>query len=307
MTLCCCSSGLTYIVKDRNFVLEDSQSGREDFLKTLRSQHFLTSKGPKASLSKFNALSEAHRLLDEHWSSQCFVMTATCLLQGWGQLWCPDDCVAALMEGTSTKAQAKASAKAALEKMRGKAVNSLRSMTKYMNDPEVKCQSRLIACVLAPEAEAASRMLVEMRDASTTLQYFVSWSHWGWLETAEKHLGLLEDLRSKEPSAGRVEYDTATTQKLFSFLKAMLKYRGGSNLWHAWGPGAVAGLLSTDETQVRSSLTSSMLWLRFEEQAAWQLRACLRTPWSRMLSSGMSSICCALRTGEKFRKPRRTS
>ena len=84
------------IVKDRNFVLEDSQSGREDFLKTLRSQHFLTSKGPKASLSKFNALSEAHRLLDEHWSSQCFVMTATCLLQGWAsyadQLWCPDDC-----------------------------------------------------------------------------------------------------------------------------------------------------------------------------------------------------------------------
>ena len=42
-------------------------------------------------------------------------------------------------------------------------------MTKYMNDPEVKCQSRLIACVLAPEAEAASRMLVEMRDASTAL------------------------------------------------------------------------------------------------------------------------------------------
>ena len=137
------------ILKDRNFVLEDSQSGREDFLKTLRSQHFLTSKGPKASLSKFNALSETHRLLDEHWSSQCFVMTATCLLQGWvsyaDQLWCPDDCVAALMQGASTKAEAKASAKAALEKMRGKAVDSLRSVTKYMNDPEVKCQSRLIA------------------------------------------------------------------------------------------------------------------------------------------------------------------
>ena len=74
------------IVKDRNFVLEDSQSGREDFLKTLRSQRFLTSKGPKASLSKFNALSEAHRLLDEHWSSQCFVMTATCLLQGFDSM-----------------------------------------------------------------------------------------------------------------------------------------------------------------------------------------------------------------------------
>ena len=73
-----------------------------------------------------------------------------------------------------------------------------------------------------------------------------SWSHWGWLQTAEKHLGLLEDLRS----LGRIG--------LFSFLKAMLKYRGGSNLWHTWGPGAVAGLLSTEETQVRSSL----LWHR---------------------------------------------
>ena len=41
----------------------------------------------------------------------------------------------------------------------------------------------------------------------------------------------------------------------------MLKYRGGRNLWHTWGPGAVAGLLSTEETQG----TSSMLWLRFEE------------------------------------------
>ena len=71
------------ILKDRDFVLEDSQKGREVFLKTLRSQHFLTSKGPKvASLSKFNAFSEAHEYLDQHWSSQAFVMTATCLLQG---------------------------------------------------------------------------------------------------------------------------------------------------------------------------------------------------------------------------------
>ena len=225
------------------------------------------------------------------------------------------------MEGTSTKAQAKASAKAALEKMRGKAVNSLHSMTKYMNDPEVKCQSRLIACVLAPEAEAASRMLVEMRDASTTLQYFVSWSHWGWLETAEKHLGLLEDLHSldriglhmqwsQEPSAGRVEYDTATTQKLFSFLKAMLKYRGGSNLWHTWGPGAVAGLLSTDETQVRSSL----LWHRNLFDAVAEVRRTGSLAVQGLLKDSMVKdaffghvICCALRTGEKFRKPRRTS
>ena len=223
------------IVKNRNFVLEDSQSGREDFLKTLRSQHFLTSKGPKASLSKFHALSGAHRLLDEHWSSQCFVMTATCLLQGRPAVVPGRLCGRPHGRHISTKAEAKASAKAALEKMRGKAVNSLHSMTKYMNDPEVKRQSRLIACVLTPEAEAASRMLVEMRDASTTLQYFVSWSHWAWLQTAEKHLGLLEDLHSldriglhmqwsQEPSAGRLEYDTATTQKLFSFLKAMLKY-----------------------------------------------------------------------------------
>ena len=63
---------------------------------------------------------------------------------------------------------------------------------------------------------------------------------------------------SQEPSAGRLDYDAAATQKLFSFLKAMLKYRGGSNLWHTWGPGAVAGLLSTEKTQVRSSL----LWRR---------------------------------------------
>ena len=130
-------------------------------------------------------------------------------------------------------------------------------MTKYMNDPEVKCQSRLIACMLAPEAEAASRVLVELRDAKTTLQYFCS---------PAQHIALLEDVQSlgriglhmqwsQDLSAGRLEYDTATTQKLFSFLRAMLKYRGGSNLWwHTWGPGAVAGLLSAQEAKVRSSL-----------------------------------------------------
>ena len=89
-------------------------------MKTLRSQHFLTSKGPKvASLSKFNAFSEAHEHLDQHWSSQAFVMTATCLLQGWvqyaDQLWCPDECVAELADTSSSRAQAKKDAKKALE------------------------------------------------------------------------------------------------------------------------------------------------------------------------------------------------
>ena len=67
----------------------------------------------KASLHE--QVQRSDDLLDEHWSSQC-IMTA-CLLQGWASyadhFWCPDDCVAALMEGASTRA-------AALDKMQGK-------------------------------------------------------------------------------------------------------------------------------------------------------------------------------------------
>ena len=261
------------ILKDRAFLLEDSQEGRKLFLATLRSQQFLTSKGPKASLSKFNAFSEAHRLLDEHWSSQAFVMTATCLLQGWvsyaDQLWCPEECIGQLGEASTSRNTAKKEAKAALDKMRNASVNSLHSMTKYINDAEVKLESRLIAAVLAPESKAAAQMLVDMRGPEQTLAYFVSWAEGGWLETACEHLGLLEDLASlnrigfhmqwtEVPGEGQLEYERATTENLFSFLKSLLKYRAGSNLWHTCGQGACAGLLSDEPALLQSRL----LWFK---------------------------------------------
>ena len=260
------------IVKDRNFVLGGFSEWQGRLLEDSSKPTLPHQQRPQSVLEQVQRIERGPSPAGRTLVQPVLCDDSHLLASGWAsyadQLWCPDDCVAALMEGTSTKAQAKASAKAALEKMRGKAVNSLRSVTKYMNDPEVKCQSRLIACVLAPEAEAASRMLVEMRDASTALQYFVSWSHWGWLEAAEKHLGLLEDRGPAQLGPNRPSHAVEPRAKRWpggvrhsnhtKVLNAMLKYRGGSNLWHTWGPGAAAGLLSTDETQVRSSL----LWHR---------------------------------------------
>ena len=260
------------ILKDRDFALEDSQEGRQFFLKTLMDQQFLKNKGPKTTLSKFNALSEAHRLIDNHWSSQCYIMTVTCLLQGWVQhsdeLWCPESAIQKAQEeadGRMSRARAKRKATDDLNRMRAKAVNSLHAMTKYMNDDIVKSESRMIAAVMEPEAAAAGLMLKEMRSPEKTLDYFVSWAHWGWLDTAKAHLQLFHDTRTLdrigfcmawdvETDQGELDWEEASASKLWSFLRSVLKYRAGSNLWHTWGPGASAGLLCEDEEGRKAAL-----------------------------------------------------
>ena len=45
-------------------------------------------------------------------------------------------------------------------------------MTKYINDPDVKLESRLVAAVLEPERRAARLMLSEMRGAIRNPELF---------------------------------------------------------------------------------------------------------------------------------------
>ena len=89
-----------------------------------------------------------------------------------------------------------------------------------------------------------------MRWASETFSYFISWSGDGWLQTASRHLDALEDLETlsrigfhmewaREPPSGQLEYEKASTEKLFSFLKSLLKFRAGSNLCVEDGEAAV--------------------------------------------------------------------
>ena len=257
------------ILKDRGFLLEDSQTGRDHFLKTLRSQQFLTSKGPVAATAKFNSIASAHRLIDSHWSSQAFVMTATCMVQGWVQfadrLWCPDGTVDKEADEGLSRSKAKRQAKEKLEQLRSRAVNSLHAMTKYMNDDCIKSESRIIAAVLEPESAAASKMLQEMRGSGKTLEYLVSWAHGGWLDTAKSHLQLLTDTHAldriglcmacdKDCQPGEVDWDLAMATKLWKLTLSIFNFRAGSNLWHTWGPGASAGLLGETEEKVCFSL-----------------------------------------------------
>ena len=134
-----------------------------------------------------------------------------------------------------------------------------------MNDDIVKSESRMIAAVMEPEAAAAGLMLKEMRSPEKTLDYFVSWAHWGWLDTAKAHLQLFHDTRTLdrigfcmawdvETDQGELDWEEASASKLWSFLRSVLKYRAGSNLWHTWGPGASAGLLCQDEEGRKAAL-----------------------------------------------------
>ena len=62
----------------------NTESRRAQFLRDLPTQAFVTSKGAKASLSRFNSVTQAALFVEKHWSVQTFLFTMTCLLQGWG-------------------------------------------------------------------------------------------------------------------------------------------------------------------------------------------------------------------------------
>ncbi|CAJ1422298.1 unnamed protein product [Effrenium voratum] len=265
-----------HILQDRG--MGEDQNNREQrqaFLAGLPSEPFVTQKGIKASISRFNSLVQSHAALDEHWSAQNFLFCSICILQGWitdaAELWGPDVPTAAALDSIElSKARAKTAVKAQMNEERkgGRAVNTLHLMTRFMSSQDNKSLARLISYVLAPEAKACGTMLHEMRSAEDTLRYFSGWAHWAWLKTAKEHVGLLSDVRllarigfelsmegAQAADSHKVSFDQALCKVLLRLLKAILRFRAGSQLWNTNGAGCSAGLLHSDEEKRRGSLS----------------------------------------------------
>ena len=263
----------------------NSESRRKQFLIDLPTMPFVTSKGPKAATSRFNSVTQAALWLDRHWSSQAFLFTLTCLMQGWvtyaDQLWQPDlvetpggvvvlqgsvessrtsTAAASSSTGATTKQKAKLQAKAELQKMRGKATNTFHAMTKYLNDPESKTYCRVLAYLQEPEAESSGLMLHRLRGEEATREQFAAWADWSFLTELKGMIGVLADQRKLSRmgfnmslsvsglNKDSIAIDNCLAWTVFKTMKSLLKFRCGSMLWHVWSlPGVTAGLLASSE------------------------------------------------------------
>ena len=269
----------------------NTEARRQQFLHELPSQAFVTSKGPKAALSRFNSVTQAALFLEKHWSAQSFLFTMTCLLQGWvtyaDQLWDPDTCQPDGSEGGSglasgcghgtsaaassskgtTKQDAKNEAKRELEKMRGKAVNTFHAMTRYLNDPDSKSFCRVLAFLQEPEAEASGLMLHRLRGEVATREQYAAWADWSFLNEMKEMVLVLRDQRKLRRigfnmslvmdgiNQDEVAIDNSLATTVFSCMKSLLKFRCGSMLWHTWSlPGLSAILLKDEEEKVQHGL-----------------------------------------------------
>ena len=137
------------ILADKNLT-EDSntEAFRKDFLRGLTEESCVRTKGPKASQSRFNSLSVAHRALDEQWSTQAFILSALCVMQGWartvGDLFGEDVPHGRISNAVLSKTKARAQAKQEMNQERKKTANSLHMMCRWMCNPDHKALARMI-------------------------------------------------------------------------------------------------------------------------------------------------------------------
>ena len=206
------------ILADKNLT-EDSntEAFRKEFLRGLTEEPCVRSKGPKASTSRFNSLSLAHRALDQQWSTQAFILSALCIIQGWAttvkDLFGEDVPHGSVADAYLTKTKARAAAKQEMNRERKKTANSLHMMCRWMCNPDHKASARMIFFAMQPS-------LVQAKSASDSeLQWEDSWA-----------------------------------EQMWTFVHMLLLYRGGSQLFYTSGAGSSAGLVHVDEGKVMSSL-----------------------------------------------------
>ena len=256
---------------------ENTEQERAAFLKSL--PELVSSKGPKASESRFFSIVHAHQHLDGMWSAQSFLYCACCLLQGWAShaddLWSPTGCAQDLAvqkkvqaessEGHMSKKTAKSLAKDEMDELRKKSKNSLHMLTKMMVDPDMKSVARIIAYVCEAETFAAGNMFRDLRSAQLTREIYSGWSHWAWIHTAKQTISVLHDLEqlsrigfnlscSGDVSPDSVVSEDSLASTMWRFLAALLRRRAGSNLWYTSGGGSSAGLIHKDSEKVQASL-----------------------------------------------------
>ena len=260
----------------------NTEARRRQYLQELPQSPIVKSKGPKASMSRFNSLQHSQDHLDKHWSSFALILTVICLTQKFvdfaDDLWAPSGAVASILkeQPATSAATARKEAKQALNSMRGKTKNTLHLYCKWMNDPVNKNLARMLFYLQKPESDDSGQMLASMRSAAACREHFKKWSQWSFLEIAQQQIAVLSNLtllsrmgfemsRSErtrsELTEEKLQCEDALARKCWLVLCKLLKFRLGSMTWHTWSlPGICAGLLFYEDTakqqETRSFLRS---------------------------------------------------
>lgn len=260
------------ILADKNLT-EDSntEAFRKEFLRGLTEEPCVRSKGPKASTSRFNSLSLAHRALDQQWSTQAFILSALCIIQGWAttvkDLFGEDVPHGSVADAYLTKTKARAAAKQEMNRERKKTANSLHMMCRWMCNPDHKASARMIFFAMQPESVSIGRVMKELRGAEKTLSHYSEAAHWSWMSTAVQHVRVMSDLQilerigfnmslvqAKSASDSELQWEDSWAEQMWTLVHMLLLYRGGSQLFYTSGAGSSAGLVHGDEGKVMSSL-----------------------------------------------------
>ena len=269
------------ILLDLGESLENNNEARRlQYLQELPNSPIVKSKGPKASMSRFNSLQHSQDHIDKHWSSFALILTVICLTQKFvdfaDELWAPAGAVAAILKEQPpvSAATAKKEAKEALNNMRSKTRNTLHLYCKWMNDPVNKNLARMLFYLQKPESDDSGQMLASMRSAAACREHFKKWSQWSFLEIAQQQIAVLSNLtllsrmgfemsrseRTKsELTEEKLQCEDALARKCWLVLCKLLKFRLGSMTWHTWSlPGICAGLLFYEDT-AKQQETRSLL------------------------------------------------
>ncbi|CAE7572860.1 MKK5 [Symbiodinium sp. CCMP2592] len=250
---------------------ENTEESRRAFLESLPNRSFVRSKGSKASQSRFNSLSTAHAELDRDWSAFCLVLVVICVAEGWAKsaadLWTPQSEVAE--SAGSSRAAAKSAARKALQKQRGRSVNTLHGMTMFACNPDNKSLARTVFFVLGPEGIRCSKMLEDLRSAEATVKQYSEWAHWEYMTVAHEHVAKLSNLAAlqrigldmsmllpeEEAREAAVTWQDAVARRVVRLTQRLLRYRCGSQLPSTNGWGSTAGLLHQSTEARRASLS----------------------------------------------------
>lgn len=174
----------------------------------------------------------------------------------------------------SSKAKAVEAANESISKDFRRAVNGLHTTARHLLDEDTHFEIRLIHMMLEAETVSAGLMLRRLKSPADTRKIYADWSQWSFMSDFREYPQLLTnpkrlqrlmftvDISKKQlekftsTEHGQIAYEDGRAHCVWAAIKAQLKFRGGSMLWHVWGgPGCTAGFLHESQASQQTTLS----------------------------------------------------
>ena len=318
------------------------RSARAEFLRELPSFPIFNKKGPKAATSRWMSWQGAFRFHDRYHHTKLLVSVYVSMQKGWiasaDEVWAADEVFAAAdakgpgqQEGvaeppprpvaasssSSTCAAPPCSAEPPAKQARrdtrplealrstqkGKFKNTFVAVTKAMANPDLLFGARMIATLTAGEELAHGLTAKTMRGPEKTVEFFIGWALYSWLEPLGDMIASLADplalgamgisveflgveYRDLTPQSPLVVCEDIHCARAVRFASELLRTRCSSMSWHTSSyPGLLGPLLSRDRSIVdahmelfkrHASAYEAAKEIRRPEIARMVQRSCMR-------------------------------